>query len=192
MRNSFSPELFFNLSQFEYSGIFQKEDYVWNIIKKIPSYMAFLFEGKLKGNYAANIWIGKDVKLDPTARIEGPAIILDNASIGFNALVRGNVIIDKNAIVGHASEVKNSILLSASKAAHFNYVSDSILGNEVRLGVGSVIVNKRVDRGLVTIKVNEHERIDTQLKKFGSIIGDRTRVGANAVINPGTIIGKNA
>lgn len=191
MRNNFSPESFFNLSQFEYSDIFQNEDHVWNAIKKIPSYLALIFERKLRGNYAENIWIGEGVEIDPTARIEGPAIIQDHATIGFQALIRGNVIVGKHSVIGHASEIKNSILFPNCKAAHFNYVSDSILGNGVRLGVGSVIVNKRVDRGMVSIKVNNSERIDTQLKKFGSIIGDETRVGANAVINPGTIIGKN-
>ena len=191
MRNDFSPESFFNLSHFEYSDIFHNEEHVWNVIKKISSYLNNIFENKLKGNYAENIWVGENVSIDPTARIEGPAIILDHAKIGFNALVRGNVIIDKHAVVGTSCEVKNSILLNTCKAAHFNYVSDSILGNEVRLGAGAVIVNKRVDRGNVTIKTGNGQRIDTELKKFGSIIGDKSRIGANAVINPGTIIGKN-
>ena len=51
------------------------------------------------------------------------------------------------SVVGHASEVKNSILLPNSKAPHFNYVGDSILGLDVNLGAGTKLSNVRNDRG---------------------------------------------
>ena len=192
MQNNFSPEKFFDLSDFSYADIFTDEVHVWDVIKKISPYLQSLFKsGKIKGNYSENVFIHESAYVDKTARIEGPTVILENAIIGFNAYIHGNVIIGKNAVVGTGTEVKNSIMLNTCKGSHYNYISDSLLGNEVRLGAGAVIVNKRVDRETIKIKL-DNERIDTGIIKFGSVIGDRSRIGANAVINPGTIIGKNS
>ncbi len=192
MHNNFSSENFFDLHNFLYSDLFTSEIHVWDVVKKISPYLTSLFaSGAIKGNYSENVFIHPSAFVDKTARIEGPTLILENVQIGFNALIHGNVILDNNVVVGTGAEVKNSVLLNTCKASHYNYVSDSLLGNGVRLGVGAVIVNKRVDRETIKIKVGK-EKIDTGLIKFGSIIGDGSRVGANSVINPGTIIGKNS
>jgi acetyltransferase-like isoleucine patch superfamily enzyme len=34
--------------------------------------------------------------------------------------------------------------------------------------------------------------VDTGLRKFGALLGDRAEVGCNAVLNPGSIIGRDA
>ena len=191
--DTYTPDTYFDLSKFVYADIFSKEQFIWNVVKKIRPYLQTLFDsGKVKGNYAENVYIANSAYIDSSARISGPTIIGENVRIDFNAYIHGNVIIDSEAVIGTGSEIKNSILLNTCKASHFNYVSDSLLGNQVRLGVGAVITNKRVDRTNIIIKLPDGTKIDTDSKRFGAIIGDNTRVGANSVINPGTIIGKNS
>lgn len=192
MRQNFSPHAFFDVSQFQYSDIFEGEEHVWNVIPNIGLYISSLFEsGKVKGNYSENVYVHKTARIDKTARIYGPTIILENVQVGFHAFIHEHVLLDQNVVIGPGSEIKESMLLNTCKASHFNYISDSILGREVRLGAGAVVVNKRVDRQSITLSV-AGQKIDTGLTKFGSIIGDESRIGANAVINPGTIIGRNS
>ena len=90
--------------------------------------------------------------------------------------------------MGHSSEVKNSILLPNSKAPHFNYVGDSILGLDVNLGAGTKLSNVRNDRGTVPVMNHEGERFDSGLTKLGAIIGDKSQLGCNVVTNPGSIV----
>ena len=84
--------------------------------------------------------------------------------------------------------MKNSILLPNSKAPHFNYVGDSILGLEVNLGAGTKLSNVRNDRGSVPISKENGDRFDSGLRKLGAIIGDGSQLGCNVVTNPGCII----
>lgn len=181
---------FFDLADLDYPELFLGEPF-FEIIGSLGQFIEKLFkEGKIKGNFSKNVFIGENVSIDPTAKIEGPAIILDNSKIGFQALVRENVFIGKDSNIGHASEIKNSIILNHSTLSHFNYVSDSILGNNVRVGAGAKTANRRLDRANIILKVGD-EKIDTKLTRFGAIIGDGTKIGVNAVLNPGTVLEKN-
>ena len=95
------------------------------------------------------------------------------------------------SIVGHCSEIKHSILLPGSKAPHFNYVGDSILGKGVNLGAGVKLSNLRNDGGEVFLRIGE-ERIASGLRKFGAVLGEDTQLGCNAVTNPGTVLGSRS
>ncbi len=86
--------------------------------------------------------------------------------------------------------MKNSIILDNSSISHFNHVADSIIGNNVNLAAGTQLANLRFDKQKVYVKSGE-EKIDTELEKFGTILGDGCQIGANAVLNPGTVLGKN-
>ena len=134
------------------------------------------------------------VIIDPTAKIEpsthfiGPCYIGPEAVIRHGAYIRENSWICSRALVGHCSEVKHSILLPGSKAPHFNYVGDSILGKGVNLGAGVKLSNLRNDGGEVFLRI-EGKRIASGLRKFGAILGEDTQLGCNAVTNPGTVLG---
>ena len=119
-----------------------------------------------------NIIIGKDVDLR-------------NA-----AFLRENVIIGDGCVVGNSCELKNVLMFNKSKAPHFNYLGDSILGYNSHIGAGVKISNLKLDESNIVLKVGD-ETIDTKLRKFGAILGDNAQVGCNAVLNPGTILGKN-
>ena len=85
---------------------------------------------------------------------------------------------------------KTHLLLNGAHAAHFAYVGDSIFGNRVNLGAGTICANLRFDNKPVTVFL-DGQRIETGLRKFGAIIGDGSQTGCNSVTNPGTLLGKN-
>ena len=93
-------------------------------------------------------------------------------------------------MVGHAAELKNAVLFNGCEVPHFNYVGDSVLGHRVHLGAGAMLSNYRLIRGNVNVRTASG-RLDSGLAKFGALIGDRTEIGCNAVLNPGAIIGRD-
>lgn len=186
----FKKENFFDLSNCDFSDLFKGNGNVWDVLGKINSYLKELFaSGKIKGNYAKDVYVGKNVHIDRSANILGPAIIGEDSYIGDNVLIRGNFIIGRNVRLGHAVEIKNSIILSKATVAHFNYIGDSIIGNEVNLSAGAVVANYRLDKKPVVVNFNG-EKIKTELLKFGAVIGDSSNIGVNSALNPGTILGK--
>jgi NDP-sugar pyrophosphorylase family protein len=123
--------------------------------------------------------------------IKGPAIIGRNCEIRHNAYIRGPVLIGDHCTIGNASEVKNVLLFNHSAVPHFNYVGDSILGYRAHLGAGVKISNLKLDGTSVTVEF-EGARVDTGLRKFGALVGDGVEVGCNAVLNPGSILGRGS
>jgi UDP-N-acetylglucosamine diphosphorylase / glucose-1-phosphate thymidylyltransferase / UDP-N-acetylgalactosamine diphosphorylase / glucosamine-1-phosphate N-acetyltransferase / galactosamine-1-phosphate N-acetyltransferase len=134
------------------------------------------------------IHIDSTAKIGEYVKIEGPCYIGKNAQIRHGAFLRRGSWICENAIVGHCSEIKNSILLPGSKAPHFNYVGDSILGFDVNIGAGAKLSNVRNDGRSILVNLKNGKKIDTELRKFGSLIGDGSEIGCNVVSNPGTIL----
>ncbi len=148
---------------------------------------------------AMGIWIGEGTMLEPTAIIKGPAIIGKKNDIRQGAYLRGNVLVGDRCVIGHCTEVKNSILMNHVEAGHFNYIGDSILGSYVNLGAGSRLANvqfrslkEKQDDSIRPIEIlMENGVVTTGLSKLGGVLGDNVEVGCNAVICPGTLIGKN-
>ena len=138
-----------------------------------------------------NIWIAKSAKVAPTACLNGPLIVDENAEIRHCAFVRGNAIVGKNSVVGNSTELKNVILFNNVQVPHYNYVGDSILGYKSHMGAGSITSNVKSDKTLVVVKDAE-ENIETGMKKFGAMLGDFVEVGCNSVLNPGTVVGRNS
>lgn len=194
MNNKFEPENYFDLSEFTYRDLFDGVDHVWEVLPKISKYIQEMFDsGKLRPNYkdSTNIYIGENTVIEDHVHIKGPAIVGNNCFIAHAAYLRENCLLGNGVHIGHASEIKNSVFLNDSKCSHLNHISDSIIGNKVRIAGGANIANLRLDRKSVLVKSGE-EKIDTKLIKFGAVVGDNTFVGANVVLNPGTILGKEA
>ena len=136
------------------------------------------------------VYIAASARIEPTAFIQGPAYIGPDTEIRHGAYIRGFFIAGDDCVVGHDTEVKNTIFLNHVHAAHFAYVGDSILGNQVNLGAGVVCANLKLNRKTIAIHWNG-ERIDTTFQKFGAVIGDGSQIGCNSVTNPGALLGKD-
>ena len=165
----------------------------WELLKDLKNIVAVIGNNLDKTKYdekEPNIWVSKKANIDSTARIIGPCIIDEGSEIRVNAYIRGNVIIGKGCVVGNSSEIKNSILFDSAKIPHFNYVGDSILGYKAHFGAGSITSNVKSDESLIKVTIGGN-KYDTNMKKIGSIVGDNVEVGCNAVLTPGTIIGRN-
>jgi bifunctional N-acetylglucosamine-1-phosphate-uridyltransferase/glucosamine-1-phosphate-acetyltransferase GlmU-like protein len=103
--------------------------------------------------------------------------------------LRGGVLLDEGAVVGPSVEVKTSLLLEGARIAHLSFVGDSILGSGVNIEAGAMIANHRNERADKAIHVRiAGARHPTGVEKFGALVGDRSRIGANAVLAPGTIL----
>lgn len=170
--------------------LFLESEYPWEILPKIKGYIKKLIDEGLEGftEIKENVFVGENVKISPTATIEGPTIIGEGTEIRPGAYIRGNVITGKNCVIGNSTELKSSILLDKVQVPHYNYVGDSILGNHAHMGAGAVCSNLKADGKNVVI--HSDEDYETGLRKIGGILGDNADVGCGCVLNPGTVIGK--
>lgn len=175
----------------------QKFEYPWEALKGISDYIKELGATLDSAKYeqrGENIWVAKSAKVAPTACLNGPLIVDEDAEIRHCAFVRGSAIVGRNAVVGNSTELKNVILFNGVQVPHYNYVGDSILGYKSHMGAGSITSNVKSDKTLVTVKdvYDSKEEIVTGIKKFGAMLGDYVEVGCNSVLNPGTVVGKNS
>lgn len=183
----------YNLEETIAGKLFEGAEYPWELLPKISSFILELGKSLPKDRYEQiqeNVWAAKSAKIAPSACINGPAIIDEEAEIRHCAFIRGNAIVGKGAVVGNSTELKNVILFNKVQVPHYNYVGDSILGFKSHMGAGSITSNVKSDKTLVVVKDGEEE-IETGLKKFGAMLGDNVEVGCNSVLNPGTVIGRN-
>lgn len=184
----------FDLNETIAADIFENCTYPWEALKKIKDEIMKIgrtLSGDDYNKVGEDIWIAKTAKVAPTAAIYGPAIIGKNAEIRHCAFIRGSVIVGEGAVVGNSTELKNVILFNMVQVPHYNYVGDSILGFKAHMGAGSITSNIKSDKTQVKVRFGD-EKIETGLRKFGAILGDHVEVGCNSVLNPGTIIGRNA
>ena len=176
------------------AGLLSETVHPYEALPKIGAYIMELGKTLSPSRFTQqgkDIWIAKSATVAPTACLNGPLIIDEGAEIRHCAYIRGNAIIGKNTVVGNSTEVKNSILLDEAKAPHYNYVGDSILGYKAHMGAGSITSNVKSDSSLVEVHYGA-QKMRTGLKKFGAILGDEAEIGCNTVLNPGSIVGREA
>jgi UDP-N-acetylglucosamine diphosphorylase / glucose-1-phosphate thymidylyltransferase / UDP-N-acetylgalactosamine diphosphorylase / glucosamine-1-phosphate N-acetyltransferase / galactosamine-1-phosphate N-acetyltransferase len=140
-------------------------------------------------NVSGDIAVHKSALIEPGAVLKGPLVVSAGCLVAAGAYLRGGCWVAENCIFGPGAELKSSFVFSGTKLAHFNFVGDSVLGAGVNLEAGSIICNYRNEREskeiLVRIGGGLHR---TGSVKFGALVGDRSRVGANAVLAPGAIL----
>jgi NDP-sugar pyrophosphorylase family protein len=194
MEPKFSSHHYFSLDGFAHAELFEGTTYVWEALARLKAYLQKKTYKKIappSGVYFVNpdqIFIGDKTVIEPGAFIQGPVVIGEENTIRHGAYIRGHVVTGKGCLIGHGTEVKQAIFLDGAKAAHFNYVGDSILGRDVNLGAGVKLANFRLDGGEVMVTA-DGKKIKTGLKKLGAILGDGVQIGCNAVTSPGTLIG---
>lgn len=168
----------------------------WDLLQANAALLAPL-KGASRGRVDSGATLVGEVLVEEGAEvrqgafIEGPTIVGAGALIGPNCYVRPSTSIGPKAKVGNACEVKNSILMADAHVPHQNYVGDSILGEGCNLGAGTKVANLRLDEAPIKVVFRGVE-VDTGLRKLGVIMGDGVKVGINASIDAGTIIGEES
>ncbi|HEY8901833.1 MAG TPA: UDP-N-acetylglucosamine diphosphorylase [Chthoniobacterales bacterium] len=192
----FAPDKFLDLSETEHGLLFEDVEHVWQALPKIAAYLKFRLKpailGKVVGKpfISDKVYIGKGTIIEHGAMIKGPAWIGENCEIRNGAYIRENVILGDGVVAGNSSEFKNCLVFNDAEIPHYNYVGDSILGHKAHLGAGVILSNVRLDRQSVSVAAPDGP-IDTGLRKFGAVVGDRSEIGCNAVLSPGSIIGRS-
>lgn len=171
--------------------------YPWEALKGISDFirkMGPTLDPEKFEQRGENIWVAKSATVAPTACLNGPLIIDEEAEIRHCAFIRGSAIVGRGSVVGNSTELKNDIIFNSVQVPHYNYVGDSILGYKSHMGAGSITSNVKSDKTLVVVKdcYDTKEEIETGLKKFGAMLGDYVEVGCNSVLNPGTVIGSHS
>ncbi len=171
----------------------QEQRQPWEILSNIESLIKVCIES-LNEDYVVqdNIAIHKTAVIE-AAVIKAPAIIGPFCFVGANAYLRGGVFLGKDVKIGTGCEIKSSIILDDSSIAHFNFIGDSIIGSGVNFEAGSITANHFNERVQKVILVKyQSVFITSGVFKFGSLVGDHSKIGANAVLSPGTILERNS
>jgi UDP-N-acetylglucosamine diphosphorylase / glucose-1-phosphate thymidylyltransferase / UDP-N-acetylgalactosamine diphosphorylase / glucosamine-1-phosphate N-acetyltransferase / galactosamine-1-phosphate N-acetyltransferase len=134
------------------------------------------------------VWHGS-ARIEQGAIVKGPAVIGPRCLVAAGAYLRGGVWLEEDCVVGPHAEVKASLLFRGARLAHLNFVGDSILGRDVNVEAGAVIANHRNELDDPRIRLHAGDQvIDTGVDTFGALVGDHSRIGANAVLAPGTLL----
>ena len=183
----------YDLNETISAGLFEGADYPWEVLGKISDFIIELgnrLDSSRFEKRGEHIWVAKSAQVAPTACLNGPLIIDEEAQIRHCAFIRGSAIVGRGAVVGNSTELKNVVIFNGVQVPHYNYVGDSILGFRSHMGAGSITSNVKSDKTLVAVK-NGSEVLETGRKKFGAMLGDYVEVGCNSVLNPGTVVGRH-
>lgn len=164
----------------------------WQLVQQVPSEIEKLIS-KLSSDYTINngVAIHSSARVEEHVILKAPIIIGPNCFVAAHAYLRGGVYLVGNNSIGPGCEIKSSVLFPFTNLAHFNFVGDSVLGSYVNMEAGSIIANhynERTDK-MISVKVDNRE-FKTGVEKFGALVGDDCKIGANAVLSPGTILKK--
>jgi mannose-1-phosphate guanylyltransferase/phosphomannomutase len=105
------------------------------------------------------VWVGEDVDIDPTARLEGPAVIGDNSRLGANALIGAGTVVGNNVIVGEDVRLAGAVVMDRARIGARVQVRAATVGRGAALGKGATV-------------------------EEGVVVGDDVLVGAGALIKP--------
>lgn len=193
----FAPADYFDLNQTDHAALFHGVTQAWEVLPKLAEYLEEQLVpanfGKVIGApvIGENVYIGRGTVIEPGVYIKGPAWIGADCQIRHGAYIRENVIVGAGSVVGNSTEIKNSFLFNGCQVPHYNYVGDSVLGAKAHLAAGVILSNLKLTGDTITLRVGD-ATLDTGLRKFGALIGDGAEIGCNAVLNPGSIVGRRS
>ncbi|MBL4695075.1 hypothetical protein JKY72_06950 [Candidatus Gracilibacteria bacterium] len=171
----------------EYDGFWQPIKYPWHIMKVWKYFMGagnihksaqIADSAVVKGD----VIMEEGVKIFDNAVVMGPCYLGKNVVVATGALVRESSV-GAGSVVGFGTEVARSYL-GENVWLHSNYIGDSVIGNNVSFGAGSLTANLRLDEKDVSSGGS-----DVGANKFGAVIGDNVRVGVQSSLMPGIRVG---
>lgn len=136
---------------------------------------------------SGKISVGKGTRIRSGSYIEGPVVIGENFDNGPNCFIRPCTCIGNNVRIGNAVEIKNSTIMENTNVAHLSYVGDSIIGSNCNFGAGTIVANLRHD-GNNILSYIRGEKVNSERRKLGVVMGDDVKTGINTSIYLGTVI----
>ncbi len=172
-------------------------NYAWDFLTLNEQQVRAIDYNDIKGEVSpaahidGYIHVGKGSRILPGVVIEGNITIGKNCKIGPNCYLRGTTTIGDHCRIGQAVELKNSIIGHGSSVGHLSYIGDSVLGEQVNLGAGTITSNFRHDGGN-NKSMLDGKLLDTGRTKLGAIIGNGTHTGIHTAIYPGRKLAPNS
>jgi len=126
--------------------------------------------------FGSKVKIGNNVTIKSFSHLEN-CKIENKVNIGPYARIRPGVILKEGSKVGNFVEIKKSTLGKNSKVNHLTYIGDSMIGNSVNVGAGTITCNY------------------DGVKKNKTIIKDNVFIGSNSslvapiTIEEGSVVG---
>jgi len=187
-----------DISDYYWNGV----GYPWQILETNHHIISIMAENEKSSNKLIHesvsiensvtihgtVKIGEKTVIKAGTYIEGPLIIGKNCVIGPNAYLRQYSTIGDNCKIGNSSEIKASIIMNHTAVPHLSYIGDSIIGEHVNLGCGTVTANVRLDKKNISMEIKGN-LVETHKRKLGAIVGDYASIGINVNIMPGKCIG---
>ncbi|MBI4389782.1 MAG: NTP transferase domain-containing protein [Nitrospinae bacterium] len=131
--------------------------------------------------------IEEDVLIKAGAVLEGPCSIGRGCYIGNNSLVRSYTSLGNRCSVGYGVELKNCVVLDNTRIGRLSFIGDSVLGENVDIGAGTMTVNRALDWKPIRVD-NGRKKYETGMVKLGAFVGDNVVIGAGNTIQPGAVI----
>ena len=162
----------------------------WDLLRANERWISQLGEARIEGEIHPSaviegiLCLGPGTRILPGVFIEGNAVIGANCKIGPNCYIRGNTSVGDGCHIGQAVEIKNCLILPRTNVGHLSYVGDSVLGEKVNFGAGTITSNLRHD-GANHRSMVDGRLIDTGRRKFGTTVGDGVHTGIHTAIYPG-------
>lgn len=183
-----NSDLFANIPPL-FSPLFDGIEYPWELLPRIKDFILRLLSEGAEGYSLLfdGVLVGRDVKIAPTAVIEGTAVIGHGTVLHPGAYLRGGVLIGEGCVIGNSTELKNCLIMNRAQVPHYNYVGDSVLGRGAHMGAGAVCSNLKSDGKNVVI--HGKRDYETGLRKVGAFLGDGADIGCGCVLSPGTVVG---
>lgn len=131
--------------------------------------------------------IADDAIIKSGAVLEGPCSIGKGCYVGNNSLIRSYTALGDYCSVGYGVELKNCVVQNNTRIGRLSFIGDSVLGENVDIGAGSMTVNRNLD--WTPIKVKQGKKLfNTGREKLGAFIGDDVVIGAGNTIEPGMVV----
>jgi len=162
----------------------------WNLVNTLPPILGTVIT-QMGSDYVINngVAVHASATIEQGAILKAPIVISANCFVGAHAYLRGGVFLAESVSIGPGCEIKSCVISAHSSMAHFNFIGDSLIGSYVNFEAGAITANHHNDKEDKRIHVFHNGNvIDTGVTKFGSLIGDHTKIGANAVLSPGTLL----
>ena len=163
----------------------------WELTAQSESAVRALLAELSASDFVLNgeVAVHRSAAVEAGAVLKGPLILNAGCFVAAGAYLRGGNWVAENCTIGPGAELKSSFVFAGTKLAHFNFVGDSVLGENVNLEAGSVVCNYRNERSAKEVLVCVGSQLHrTGTEKFGALLGDRSCIGANAVLAPGAIL----